>query len=86
MSKNNYTEKNIPLHKLPQGKKAIVRKFNREDIFLKTLEMGMLPNTTIEVVGIAPLGDPICVKVLETLLSIRKSEAEHIEVEMIYEL
>jgi|JI8StandDraft_2_1071088.scaffolds.fasta_scaffold01587_8 ferrous iron transport protein A len=85
MSKNNLTQI-VQLHKLPQGVKAIVRKFNREDIFLKTLEMGMLPNTIIELVGIAPLGDPICVKVLETLLSIRKSEAEHIEVEIINEL
>ncbi|KOY85690.1 hypothetical protein AD998_05570 [bacterium 336/3] len=75
----------IQLHKLPKGKKAIIRKFNREDIFLKTLEMGMLPNTTIEMIGVAPLGDPICVRVLETLLSIRKSEAEHIEVEILNE-
>jgi len=74
---------NILLHQLPKGKKAVVRKFNREDIFLKTLEMGILPNSTIEVVGVAPLGDPICVKVLETLLSLRKSEAAHIEVELI---
>lgn len=76
----------IQLHKLPKGRKAIIRKFNREDIFLKTLEMGMLPNTTIEMIGVAPLGDPICVRVLETLLSIRKSEAEYIEVEILNEL
>ena len=40
----------------------------------KMLSMGLLPGTEIEIVRIAPLGDPIEVKVRGYLLSLRKSE------------
>lgn len=73
----------IGLHQLEIGKKALIKKFLREDILLKTLEMGMLPNTEIEITCIAPLGDPICVKVNGTMLSLRKAEASSIQVEVL---
>lgn len=40
----------------------------------KMLAFGLLPGTEIEIVRIAPLGDPIEVKVRGYLLSLRKSE------------
>lgn len=44
--------------------------------------MGVLPGTTVTLVRIAPMGDPIEIKVRGYNLTLRKSEAEHIVVEM----
>lgn len=48
----------------------------------KLLDMGLTPNTRFEVLRAAPFGDPIEIKVRGYYLSLRKSEAEHIEVEV----
>lgn len=47
----------------------------------RLLEMGLLPGTSIEVVRSAPLGFPIEIKVKGYMLTLRKSEAQCIEVE-----
>jgi ferrous iron transport protein A len=43
-------------------------------------EMGVVPGTTIQLVRRAPLGDPIEISLRGSLLSLRRSEAELIEV------
>lgn len=47
----------------------------------RLLEMGMLPGVLVEVIRLAPLGDPIDLKVRGYHLSIRKHEADMICVE-----
>lgn len=47
----------------------------------RLLEMGLLPGTTVEVVRLAPLGDPLDLKVRGFHLSIRQHEAQCIQVE-----
>ena len=47
----------------------------------RLLEMGLLPGTTVEVVRLAPLGDPIDLKVRGYHLSIRRREARQITVD-----
>lgn len=44
----------------------------------KTLSLGILPNTDIELIRFAPLGDPIQVRVRGFDLAISKAIAEHI--------
>ena len=46
----------------------------------RLLEMGLLPGTEIEVVRLAPLGDPMDIRVRGYHLSLRKSEAEMVEI------
>lgn len=48
---------------------------------IRLLEMGVMEGTEIEVVKLAPLGDPIEVKLRGYHLSLRKQEAEQIEIE-----
>lgn len=48
---------------------------------LRLLEMGLTPGSEVEVIRAAPLGFPIEVKIRGYLLSLRKSEAECVEVE-----
>jgi Fe2+ transport system protein FeoA len=45
-------------------------------------DMGVTPGTTIEIKRVAPLGDPIEVKVRGYHLLVRKSEASGITVEL----
>ncbi|NAZ30220.1 MAG: ferrous iron transport protein A [Caldimicrobium sp.] len=46
-------------------------------------EMGLTKGVVLEVVKVAPLGDPIDVLVKDYHLSIRKKEAELVEVEVV---
>jgi len=48
----------------------------------RLLEMGMTTDTQFDVVRTAPMGDPIEIKIRGYNLSLRKSEAEHVEVEV----
>jgi ferrous iron transport protein A len=50
--------------------------------FLRLREMGLLPGTAVTLVRTAPLGDPLEIKVRGYHLSLRKTEAEQITVEL----
>lgn len=45
-------------------------------------EMGLVPGTTIRVQGRAPLYDPVALKVMGFVLTLRNNEADNIEVEV----
>lgn len=47
----------------------------------RLIAMGLLPGTPFEVVRIAPLGDPVEMRVRGYSLSLRKEEADILEVE-----
>ena len=46
------------------------------------MEMGLLPGTPVRIVRIAPLGDPMELRLREYSLSVRRSEAAQIAVEL----
>ncbi|HLV66957.1 MAG TPA: FeoA domain-containing protein [Polyangiaceae bacterium] len=46
----------------------------------RLMELGVLPGTRVEVMGVAPLGDPIELLVRGSSLSIRRADAECVEV------
>lgn len=48
----------------------------------RLMELGLLPGTRIEVVRVAPLGDPIELLARGCFLSIRKSEARLVDVKL----
>ena len=47
----------------------------------RLMDLGLIRGTQVEVVRVAPLGDPMEVKVRGFMLTLRRSEAEHISVE-----
>jgi ferrous iron transport protein A len=49
----------------------------------RLMELGLVPGTRVEIVGVAPLGDPIEILVRGSSLSIRRAEARLIEVQRI---
>ena len=54
-------------------------------IHRRTLDMGVIPGTMVEVARIAPMGDPIWVKLKGYQLSLRKEEAANVSVEVVEE-
>jgi len=47
----------------------------------KLLSMGLTPGTPLEVVRVAPMGDPVEIRVRGTAVSLRMGEAEALQVE-----
>ena len=52
----------------------------RGELPARLLELGLVPGTPVEVIRLAPLGDPMELKVRGFLLSVGKEEAAHVEV------
>jgi DtxR family Mn-dependent transcriptional regulator len=70
------------LKDLKKGQKGKVLKvIARGDANKRIVEMGVTPGAVVEIERIAPLGDPIDIKVKGYHLSLRKEEAGKIEVE-----
>lgn len=71
------------LSEVAAGKTVIVKSVVKDEIFLKLMEMGCVPGEKIVVDQIAPLGDPISIRIAGYHLSLRINEAENILVEEI---
>jgi Fe2+ transport system protein FeoA len=68
---------------LPKEKARVVKVSGKVRLRGKLLDMGILPGVVVEMIRVAPLGDPVDIKVKGYHLSLRKSEAAHISVEKI---
>lgn len=68
---------------LKKGEKAIIKEFDVEAIPLKLLEMGCLPGNIVELLQIAPFGDPLFLNINGSHLAIRMETAREIEVDII---
>ena len=68
---------------LKKGQKAAITDFNIDAIPLKLLEMGCLPGNEVELLQVAPLGDPIYINVNDSHVAIRLETALEIDVEII---
>jgi ferrous iron transport protein A len=71
----------MTLRQLPIGQEATVEGVEGTRAFrLRLLELGLVPGTPIQTLRVAPLGDPLEIAVRGGCLSIRKAEAEAIQV------
>ncbi len=74
------------LHELPKGETAVIRRVGCERAIARRLmEMGLLPGTSVEVTRVAPMGDPIQLRLRDYALSIRRAEAAAVEIELMVE-
>ena len=71
------------IHSLKKGEKAIIKDFDIDAIPLKLLEMGCLPGNELELLQIAPFGDPLYLNINGSHVAIRVATAQEIEVERI---
>lgn len=69
------------LDQLPPGQPARVEAIHGDDALAqRLLEMGLLEGETVEVIAVAPLGDPIEVQLRDYRLSLRRREASRVAV------
>ncbi len=73
----------ITLDTLPLGQEAVITAVGGEgSLRCRLLDMGLIPKTLVRVEKVAPLGDPIELRVRGYSLSLRKEDAHNITVEV----
>ena len=69
------------LDQLRIGQQASIETIQGNDALMqRLLEMGLFEGEPVEVIGIAPLGDPMEIRLRDYRLSLRRSEAARISV------
>ena len=72
----------MTLADLPVGQSGIIRSVGGEGVLrLRLLDMGLTPRTLVSVTKIAPMGDPIELRLRGYTLTLRKEDAQNIELE-----
>lgn len=70
----------LTLAQLKKGQKGVIADVNIDEIPLKLLEMGCLPGNVVELVQIAPFGDPLYFIFNDSHVAIRLETAKEIEI------
>jgi len=71
----------MTLDELPIRTKATITKVGGEgELRCRLLDMGLIPKTEVEIIKVAPMGDPIELEIRGYSLTIRKEDAAKIEV------
>ncbi|PID27640.1 MAG: ferrous iron transport protein A [Candidatus Cloacimonadota bacterium] len=69
------------LSELKPGEKSIIADVSSDSkIKRKLVEMGITKGEEVEMIRVAPLGDPIAVEIRGYKLTIRKNDAKHIKI------
>lgn len=69
---------------LPVGARARVSQIaGTDELTMRLLEMGLTPGVEVAVVGTAPLGDPLELEIRGYRLSVRRSEAARVEIDLL---
>ena len=73
----------MTLDQIQPGRGGTVTAVSGEDsLSVRIMEMGVIPGCPFSVIGTAPLGDPIEIEIRGYRLSLRKSEAARVAVEV----
>lgn len=71
------------IYSLKKGEKAIIKDFDIDTVPLKLLEMGCLPGNLVELLQVAPFGDPLYLNINGSHVAIRVETAKEIEVDIL---
>ncbi|MBW2708840.1 MAG: FeoA domain-containing protein [Deltaproteobacteria bacterium] len=73
----------IKMREMLDDQKGIIKRvLATGDMGRRIREMGMVPETPIQIQGRAPLKDPVAVKIRDYVLTLRNNEAANIFVEV----
>lgn len=76
----------ISLRQMAVNQRGVIRSVKAEgELGRRIRDMGLVPNTEIQVVGRAPLKDPVALRLRDFTLSLRNNEADHIMVNVMGE-
>ena len=68
----------LPLNELEPGQTGVIQGYASAQPPIRLLELGLLPGTEVEVIRLAPFGDPMDLRIRGYHLSLRKLEAAQI--------
>ena len=73
----------IGLRQMQAGQKGSILSVNADgELGRRIRDMGLIPGTDVEVVGRAPLRDPVALRLFGVTLALRNREADYITVEV----
>ena len=73
----------LGLRQLQAGQKCNIVAISAEgELGRRIRDMGLIPGTEVEVVGRAPLRDPVALRLFGVTLALRNKEADYITVEV----
>ncbi len=79
-------KKDMTLDELKPGTKGRITAVGGEgELRLRLLDMGLIPRTEVTLMKVAPMGDPIEIRVRGYELTLRVSDAKNIEVSEVIE-
>ncbi|MBM6830330.1 ferrous iron transport protein A [Anaerotignum lactatifermentans] len=71
----------MTLNQLPIGQSAVIVKVGGEgELRYRFLDMGLIPKTRVTVTKVAPMGDPIEIRLRGYTLTLRVEDAKNIEI------
>ena len=74
----------ISMRQLKVGQKAKIMSVEAKgEVNQRIRDMGLIPGSTVSIVGHAPLKDPVAVRLSGVTISLRNNEADHIHVEVL---
>ena len=74
----------VPMRQMKVGQKARITSVEAAgEVNQRIRDMGLIPGSTVSVIGRAPLQDPVAVRLSGVTISLRNNEADHIHVEII---
>jgi ferrous iron transport protein A len=72
------------LDQLRPGQRGRITALEGSDPLVQRLmEMGLFENEDLEVIGVAPLGDPLEIRLGDYRLSLRRNEAARVQVQLL---
>lgn len=80
ISKKHNMRSSVKLTQAEKGIDVKIQSIDGDELRSKLLELGLTSGSTLRVLYTAPFGDPIAVDVEGFVLSLRKSEADLIQV------
>lgn len=63
------------------GEEAVIKDFKEESVACTLLTIGLVPHTRISLIRKAPFGGAVCLKLGQTFVAVRNSEAQAIIIE-----
>ena len=74
----------VSLRTLQVNQRAVIRSIKASgELGRRIRDMGLIPGTEVQVVGKAPLRDPVALRLKGFTLTLRNNEADHIAVEVV---
>lgn len=76
------TSAHLTLNDLRTGERGVIIDIDGHDaVAARLMEMGLLPGETVEMIGSAPMGDPIEYAVYGYRISLRKFESARVRID-----